>query len=251
MQRLWPEPAEVDDLAALVAAEARPAGPGRPWLLVNMVSSLDGAIVIGGRSGGLGGPADKAMFTALRGIADVILVGAGTARAEGYGPPRPPEAIRSARSARGQAAAPRLAVVTRSLDLDLTSPLFRDAEEPPFVITSGAADPVRLAATGQVAEVVVSGDADVDLLGALGALATADASVVTCEGGPRLNGDLLDQDLIDEWALTLSPLLVGGDASRAVVGAPPAAHPLRLDRVLEGDGLLLGRWLRDRSRSVV
>ena len=69
---------------------------------------------------------------------------------------------------------------------------------------------------------------------------------MVCEGGPSLNGDLLDHDLVDEWALTLSPLLAGGTASRAVVGAPPAAHPFRLDRLLEGDGLLLGRWLRDR-----
>ena len=53
-------------------------------------------------------------------------------------------------------------------------------------------------------------------------------------------------DLVDEWALSLTPLLVGGDASRAIVGAPPAAHAVHLDRLLEGDGILLGRWLRDR-----
>ena len=101
MQRLWPDPGEVDDLAGLVASEARPTHADRPWLLVNMISSLDGAIAIDGRSGGLGTPADKAVFRALRGIADVILVGAGTARAEGYGPPKPTDATRAARVARG------------------------------------------------------------------------------------------------------------------------------------------------------
>ena len=75
MRRLWPDPGEVDDVAALVASEARPPHADRPWLLVNMVASLDGAITIDERSGGLGGPADKAMFFALRHVADVILVG--------------------------------------------------------------------------------------------------------------------------------------------------------------------------------
>lgn len=246
MHRLWPEAAEVDDVAALIAAEARPAPADRPWLLVNMVSSLDGAIAVDDRSGGLGGPADKAVFSALRAIADVILVGAGTARAEGYGPPRPADTTRAARQARSQASAPRLALVTRSLDLDLTAPLFTEAEERPYVITSAAADSARLAAVAEVAELVVTGDVEVDLPAALAALRTAGAAVITAEGGPRLNGALLDADLIDEWALSLSPLLVGSDAARAIVGATAAAHRFRLDRLLEGDGLLLGRWLRDR-----
>ena len=102
----------------------------RPWVLVNMVASLDGAITIADRSGGLGGPADKAMFSALRGVADVVMAGAGTVRAEGYGPARPSDAVRAVRRARGQAEVPRIAVVTRSLDLDLATPLFTEAVEP-------------------------------------------------------------------------------------------------------------------------
>src|SRR5687768_3511645 len=98
MRRLWPEPGTVEDVGALVAADARPAHPSRPWLLVNMVASLDGAITIEERSGGLGGEGDRAMFFALRHIADVILVGAGTARAEDYGPTRGSEAVRQARA---------------------------------------------------------------------------------------------------------------------------------------------------------
>ena len=91
MRRLWPDPTEVDDVDALVAAEPRPAPVGRPWLLVNMVASLDGAITVEGRCGQLGGPADRAVFFALRAVADVVLAGAGTVRAEGYGPARPTE----------------------------------------------------------------------------------------------------------------------------------------------------------------
>lgn len=248
MKRLWPNPGAVDDIAALVAAEARPAPPDRPWLLVNMIASLDGAITVEDRSGALGGPADKAMFAALRAVADVVLAGAGTVRAEGYGPARPAAATRAARRARGQAEVPRIAVVTRSLDLDLAAPLFTAAEEPTIVITCGSADPDRQAAVAAVAELLVVGDAVVDLPAAMAALRTKGVEVVTCEGGPHLNGDLIAADLIDEWALTLSPLLVGGDAarsSRGLGGQVPAA--LRLDRLLQDDGYVFGRWVRDRD----
>ena len=121
----------------------------RPWVLVNMVASLDGAITIADRSGGLGGPADKAMFSALRGVADVVMAGAGTVRAEGYGPARPSDAVRAVRRARGQAEVPRIAVVTRSLDLDLATPLFTEAVEPTIVITCASADRDRQAARGR------------------------------------------------------------------------------------------------------
>jgi riboflavin-specific deaminase-like protein len=247
MRRLWPDPGEVDDVADLVAAEARPAPDGRPWVLVDMVASVDGAITVGGRSGGLGGPADQAMFSALRAVADVILVGAGTVRAEGYGPARPSDRTRAARRARGQAEVPRIAVVTRSLDLDLTTALFTASARPPLVITNAAADADRRAAVAGAAELVVVGEQEVDLAGALAALHSAGAEVVTCEGGPQLNGDLLAADLIDEWDLTVSPLLVGGRAGRSSLG-PELRMPraVRLERLLEADHHLLGRWVRDR-----
>jgi riboflavin biosynthesis pyrimidine reductase len=247
MRRLWPDPGEVHDVIALVAAEPRPVPADRPWVLVNMIASLDGAISIAERSGGLGGPADKAMFAALRGIADVVLVGAGTARAERYGPARPSPAIRAARRERGQHEVPQIAVVTRSLDLDLSTPLFAKAERPSIVITCASSDPHRQSAAAEVAELVVVGDDAVDLLAALAALRTAGVEVVTCEGGPSLNGDLIASDLIDEWALTASPLLVGGDAGRGSRSRHPAEpRAMRLDRLLEADHYLLERWVRAR-----
>lgn len=245
MRRLWPDPVEVPDIDAFVAAEARPAPADRPWLLVNMISSLDGAITIAKRSGGLGRPADKALFHALRGIGDVVLVGAGTARAERYGPVRPTDGARALRRQRGQAEVPALAVVTRSLELDLTAPLFAEAAARTIVITHGRSSPERRAATAEVADVIVAGDEAVDLTAALRELHARGARVVTCEGGPRLNGDLLVHDLVDEWALTLSPVLVGGEADRAAHGRlTPELRTLELDRLLEGDGLVLGRWVR-------
>lgn len=247
MQRLWPDPAPVDDVAALVAGASRPTPPDRPWLLVNMIASLDGAITVDDRSGGLGRPADRAVFSALRAVADVVLAGAGTVRAEGYGPPRPSPATRAARRARGQAEAPRLAVVSRSLELDPDADLFRAAEEPPLVLTCEAAPAAGRRTLEAVAEVVVAGSTRVDLAAALRALRQRGVATVCAEGGPTLNGDLLAADLIDEWDLTLSPLLVGGDAGRAVVGpALPEPRRTELSWLLEGDGLLLGRWLRVR-----
>ena len=105
----------------------------------------------------------------------------------------------------------------------------------------------RRAAAAEVAELVVAGDDTVDLHVALTELHARGVSTVTCEGGAHLNGDLLLADLIDEWALTVSPLLVGGEADRAIVGSlPPAPRAMVLDWLLEGDGLLLTRWLRSR-----
>lgn len=247
MRRLWPDPLDIDDIDALVAAEARPAPPDRPWLLVNMVASLDGAIEVAGRSGALGRPADRAVFSALRAVADVVLAGAGTVRAERYGPARPTEAQRAARRARGQEEVPTIAVVTRSLDLDVTSSLFTGDGPRPIVLTCDAAPADRRREVAAHADVLVAGHDDVDLTLSLAELGARGAAVITCEGGPRLNGDLLAADLVDEWDLTLSPLLVGAHARRASVG-PDLAAPLgfQLDRLLEGDGLVLGRWIRQR-----
>ncbi len=244
MRRLWPEPGSVDDVGALVAAEPRRTRASRPWLLVNMVASLDGAISIDGRSGGLGGDADRSMFFALRHVADVVLVGAGTVRAEDYGPTRASDAVRAVRRARGQAALPRLAVVTRSLELDPGARLFGDVANRPYVITHRTAPPERVAELSEVAEVLQLGDGEVDLVAAVERLHADGARVITCEGGPALNGDLIAHDLVDEWARTIAPLLVSGDAGPSSRGARPDPRRFELTRLLEADGELLGRWVR-------
>lgn len=247
MRRLWPDAAEIDDVFAHVAATPRPRPPDRPWLLVNMVASLDGAVTVDERSGPLARPADKQLFSALRAVADVVLVGAGTARAEGYGPPRPSDSVRAARTERGQASVPRIAIATRTLDLDLASPLFVEAEQPPLLFVSETTPTDRRAAAAPVAEVVVAGGTGVDPRLMATALHERGVDVVTCEGGPHFNGDLIAADVIDEWALTVSPVLTGGGTKRAAEGnAPPHPVDFRLDQVLEGDGMLLTRWLRAR-----
>jgi riboflavin biosynthesis pyrimidine reductase len=238
VRQLLPEPVEQVVPATLVAADARPPHPTRPWLAVNMIAAADGATAAAGRSGALGGPADKEMFAALRGIADVVLVAAGTARAEDYGPARPRPDGRPG---------PRIAVVTRSGGLDPGARLFGGGA--PIVVTCEACPPARRDALSAVAEVVVVGTSDVDLAAGLAALGERGADVVLCEGGPTLNGHLVAADLVDEWHLTTAPLLAGGTSKRAAVGPEPPGglRRLRLDRLLEADGLLLARYLRDRS----
>jgi riboflavin biosynthesis pyrimidine reductase len=207
-------------------------------VLVNMIATVDGATAVEGRSGGLGGPSDKLVFRAIRAVADVILVGAGTVRAESYGTPKP--SPRRATSA-------RLAIVTQSLDLDVGAPVFTDppAEARPFVITTEASDPARRAELGKVAEILLAGRDDVDLRAAVGALGSRGARVVLCEGGPSLNGHLISAGVIDEMCLSVAPLLAGGSSPRVAHGSSrPVPHGFRLDRVLESDGYLFLRYVR-------
>ncbi|MEM9565032.1 MAG: dihydrofolate reductase family protein [Actinomycetota bacterium] len=238
----------IDDVNAAVAAEPRPDGRPRPWVLTNMIASADGGTAVDGLSGGLGGPGDKAMFRALRAVADVILVGAATVREEGYRPPTQPPAIRERREADGRDADPRVVVVTGSLGLDPDLELFADPTNRPMVATVSGAPADRRAALEPVAEVVDvdDGAGGVDLGRLLELLGERGVRTVLAEGGPSLNGQLIADGLIDEWNLTLSPHLLGGPSRRAAVGpvdgGPPPA--MRLQRIWTDDDYLFCRWVR-------
>lgn len=209
-----------------------------------MVASIDGATAVDGVSGGLGGAADKEVFRAIRAVADVILVAAGTVRAEHYGPPRTTPDQQAARVARGQRPFPRLAIVSGSLDLDESSSLFTEAPEPPLVLTTDDASLERITALSAVAEVLRIGPAPLAPPAVVAALAGRGTQVVVCEGGPSLNGQLLAHDLIDEVNLTLSPLLVGGHSARMAAGPETSGTRLALAHLWEADGLLLARFAR-------
>jgi len=181
----------------------------RPFVRVNMISSLDGAIAVAGRSGGLGGPADKLLFSVLRSLCDVVLVGAGTARIERYGPPTMPQEVQRFRQGRGQSPVPPIAVVTRSCELDWNSSLFRGGGPRPIVITPGNAKVDALAQAREVADLLTAGSGSVNLTSALKALRENGMRHVLCEGGPTLNTSLAAEQLVDELCLTLSPQLTG------------------------------------------
>ncbi len=240
------DPADVDP-AVVYAAAARLPPPARPWVVVNMVASIDGATAVDGVSGPLGGPADARVFSAVRAIADVILAGRRTVAAERYRPPRTPEHLQEERVGRGQARRPRVAIVSASLRLDPTDALFTEAEEAPVVLTVAHADPERRAALEPVAEVVEAGADRVEPDAALAALAQRGARVVLSEGGPALNGQLVEADLVDEVCLTVSPALAGGDSTRLAAGLGAGTlRPCRLASALEEDGFLFLRYLRER-----
>jgi riboflavin biosynthesis pyrimidine reductase len=252
MRQAHPGGAALDD-AAVAALYAYP-DPGAPpgcWVRANMVASLDGAAAVDGRARGLSGEADEQVFAMLRALAGVILVGAGTARAEHYAPVRPEsEGLRWAWLRDGRTPSAPIAVVTRALDLDLASPLLAGA--PPhartIVVTTEAAPAERRAAAARTAEVIVAGEASVDMKAALDALAERGHRRISCEGGPHLLGQLADAGLLDELCLTVSPLLAGPGADRIVTGGLPmpggGTLPFTLAHALEDEGHLLCRYVR-------
>lgn len=235
----------VTALAALYAYPDAAAGTA-PWLRASMVASVDGAASLGGRSGGLSGDADRLVFSVLRSLADVILVGAGTARAEGYRPVRDREVWGALRA--GRAPVPPIAVVTGKLDLDEDAPLLAAAAEArTILLTTEAAPAGRRAAVARHADVVVAGQDAVSPAAAVAALAGRGYRRVLVEGGPGLLGQITAAGLLDEACVTVSPVLEGGRAGR-IMAAPPAwpgvATGLRLAHVLEDHGFLLCRYLR-------
>lgn len=248
MRALLPDPTDdVDVVDAYALPAAMPHD--RPFVRCNMISALDGAISVNGRSGMLGGPADRRVFQVLRSLADVVVVGAGTARAEGYGPARLDERLRELRIRRGQRQVPPLALVTRSGNLNWSAPFFTEAEERPIVFTAGGVGEVaaetRVRGDG-VADVVVAGDDRVDPRLVLDHLQRAGHRSVLLEGGPALNADFVHAGLLDELCLTLSPRLAAGDGPRVLAG-PELVPPLELHivRLLEEDGFLFGRFAFD------
>src|SRR4051794_38035989 len=223
MRRLLPDPAGDVDIESAYAVPQ-----GTPWLRANMVSTLDGSMTDANRlSAGISGPADRAVFTTLRAMADAVLVGAGTVRAERYRP-----------------AALPIVIVSRRLDLDLSSRLFTEAPNRTVVITASDAPPELLSAVEATADVICSGEGVVDLSSGLAELRARGLLHLICEGGPTLLGGLLAEGLVDELCTTLTPRVVGGSAGRIVNGPWLPDEPWQLSQLLEDDGFLFARWER-------
>jgi riboflavin biosynthesis pyrimidine reductase len=243
---LLPDPADDVDLDEAYALP----GPGRLHVRANFVTSVDGAAEVGGRSGGLSSDADHRLFSVLRGLCDVVLVGAGTVRKERYGPARPSAERRERRQAQGLAAVPPIAVLTSRVDLDLESAFFTEAATRPVILTTGAAPTERRQRAAEVADVAVCGDTSVDMVTALEALAERGLTRVLCEGGPHMLDQLVTAGRLDELCLSLSPAIAGPERLR-IIGGPPLDEPARLElaHVLAADGMLFLRYKVDR-RSV-
>ena len=229
MRRLLPEPADDITVDDAYASPLRTRTDG-PWVGLCMVASIDGSTAVDGTSAKLSSPTDSAVLNRLRQLADVIIVGAGTVRDEGYGAP----------SRAGQ----RIGVISRSGQLDYHNELFSSGAG--FVISSetGAPD------VPDDIDVLRVGAADIDLAGVLGALAglVGTAGFVQVEGGAALNGAFFEADLIDEINLTTSPAAFGGPGPRLTSGSPAHAHRYDVAQlVIDDESFVYTRWLRRRD----
>jgi riboflavin biosynthesis pyrimidine reductase len=244
---------------AAAAIDALYPWPDGMWVRANMVSTLDGrAQGAEGLTASISHPSDKFVFGRLRATCDVVLVGAGTARDEQYRPIRTTSSDSIARLNRGQSPAATLALVSRSLNFDLTSALFQEPEhddsvQRPIIITTADSDPGRRGALNEVATVVIAGVGSVDLQLALEHIANFGFSRILCEGGPRLLDDLVSAGHLNELDLTLSPQLIGAGMSileparaLAIPGSDstraPGPWPFHLAHIVEAESMLMLRY---------
>lgn len=238
---LWPAPAaDLTDEQLL----QHYAMPGEDWLRLNFVASLDGAATRDGLSGALGGEADGRVFALLRRWADVVLLGAGTARLEGYDAMRLPDQAARWRTAHGLAAQPVFALVSRRLELDPAAALFAEAPVRPLVLTVAEAPAARRAALSEVADVLVAGEDEVDPRTVRALLRERGLGRIHCEGGPTLLGALLEAGVVDELCLTLAATLEAGSAPRIAHSPQAAPTAMQLAGVLRGGEELLLRYTR-------
>lgn len=256
MRRLLPPPQDGEpagaqnledplELAELYAYPER-AEPGRPWLRANMISALDGAAHLSGRTEALSGPVDTRVLGVLRALADVVLVGAETVRSQGYRPVRARPAFAERRAALGQPPAAPIAVVSASLRLDFDAPLFTEPASRTLVLTTRQAPADAARRAERVARVLYVGEGErISPVEVVRALAEQGMTRLLHEGGPGLLGQFVAAELLDELCLTLSPQLVVGEAERVAHGPQPRMpERMRPELLLEDDGYLFGRYRR-------
>jgi riboflavin-specific deaminase-like protein len=239
LERLYPDrgpttPAEL--VSGLDLASRAPAE--RPYLVLNMVSTLDGKATLEWRTEGISSDTDRELFHQLRARVDAVMVGAGTARTERYGRMVKRDDLREQRRAAGLDPDPLAVVVSATLDLPADLPLLQEPEQRVLVATGSDA---RLEGIGAQLEYLPSGE---DLPVLMARLREMGVRSVLCEGGPTLNSHLLAAGLVDELFLSLSPKLVGGAAALTIVAGRELVEPVELELVwaLAGDGDLFTRW---------
>jgi riboflavin biosynthesis pyrimidine reductase len=212
----------------------------------NFISSIDGAATHEGRTRGLNNADDKKVFDMLRMMCDVLLVGAGTVRTEGYGELRLEDSAVAWRLEHGLAAQPTLAVVSGRLGLTPEMPALALAPTRAIVFTNGESSLEQRQRLSRTADVLVCGKSAVDPHAMLAALARRALFQVLCEGGPHLLGTLIEADCIDELCLTLSPVVENGDAGRITAGAALTPRPMRLRHAITAGDMLMLRYERVR-----
>ncbi|MCW2758905.1 MAG: hypothetical protein JWO46_2651 [Nocardioidaceae bacterium] len=237
---LGPTPGELDDDQVLAAYPWPAEGL---WVRAMMVTTLDGAAAgPDGLSGSISGDADTAVFDAVRRLADVVLIGSGTMRAERYGPMQAKPADAEARRAAGQSPAPVIAIVSGSLDLPWEEKVFSESEHIPLVLTGPSPEADALATARQHSEVVLLVDTEPATV--VAELERRGLRRIVCEGGPHLLEAVVAAGLLDEADITLSPLFAGTAQAPRTPGLDEVAS-LHLVHVLTEDDFLMARYVRD------
>lgn len=250
IERLFPEAAVLShsslETEIRTSPLSRPRGR-RPWVSFNFVSSIDGAATVNGRSGDLGNAWDQRIFALMRHTADVIVVGAQTVRAEGYGGELLSKEAQAWRAENWLTEHPPLAIVSASLNLDPELEVFQKAPVRPIVLTVESAPQDRRQALTEVADVVSVGDAVLDVDLAVAELTGRGFANIHSEGGPTLLGTFAAAARVDELSLTVSPMLAAGPAGRIAHSPEAVVKDMVLDRILKADSMLFLRYVRPSS----
>lgn len=230
-------------VADIEGAYAWPAD--REWVRAMMLHSLDGAVAgADGRSGSLSSPTDRSVLLEVRRLAEAVVIGAQTMRVERYRPMLAKPELADERAALGIATAPVLVIVSRSLDLDWTEPVFAESAITPIVIT-GLSSPERLREqAANAADLVVVDEHDVSVAAILDVLRKRGLRRIVCEGGPTLLAQFMEAGAVDELDLTIAPWLVGRTQEPFAPPAPPAIHFVPASMITD-EGYVFMRYLRN------
>lgn len=224
----------------ITAAYAWPEGA---WTRAMMLTTLDGAIAgADGLSGSISSATDRLVFSEVRRLADAVLVGAGTIRAERYNPMKARPEYQEARSAAGLQPAPVVVIVSRGLDLPWQDPLFHESAQQPIVLT-GSHDPSSSSLKRAQAYADVQQVPDLEARTIIGAMHARGLSRIVCEGGPSLLTQMAAANLIDEYDITLAPILAGN--GHGIVDGPLGEiKRLRLAHAFADDGFVFTSYVR-------
>jgi riboflavin biosynthesis pyrimidine reductase len=221
---LAPEPARpAHELLAAIRPQER-AGAERPFVFVNMIATADGRAALDGSTRELGSEADLELLLELRGIADAVLIGTGTLRAEGYDRLVRSEERRGRRLDAGLAEDPVAVLLTRRFDIPWEAGLFQAPEQPVLIYTGVPGSPPDVPAPVEVVVLDVPSPA-----AAFADLRARGVRALLCEGGPTLFGALVAAGDVDELFLTIAPVLTGDEAEPTIVSGGRLAQPARME----------------------
>lgn len=240
LDRLFPRPGQIEAADAVAHLDLGSRAPaGRPYVVLNMVATLDGKAAVDGTTRGLGGEADRALFHGLRTQADAILVGAGTVRVERYGRAIKDPARRAQRERDGLEPEPIMVIVSSRLNLPADLPLLQ--EEGARVVIATSADHDLEGVKADVTYIRAGDDLPV-LLARL--REEHGVRSVLCEGGPTLNVHMMAAAMVDELFMSIDPVIVGGRDAMTIVAGRQLHQPVKgeLISLLHGEDGLFGRW---------